>query len=153
MVSSYLVYIFSISAGNPASSDYVKQELRAVVSGRAAAAANSGGGNGVPGGGGAGGGNGPGGGSGGIPGGLRVATPQSPLGPQTPQGSMQHGTNNTNPMTMGGQQPQTSNSAGGGNGPNSGSAGVVGSSSSGGGVNSMLQSPDPTIGFSFDTRK
>ncbi|XP_061397016.1 serine-rich adhesin for platelets, partial [Musca vetustissima] len=154
-----------LPAGNPASSDYVKQELRAVVSGRAAAAANSGGGNGVPGGGS---GN-PGGGAVGIPGGLRVATPQSPLGgPQTPQGGgggagggpMQHGTNNTNPMaamTQQQQQPQTPNSnvvgGAGGNGPNNAS-GVVGSSStSSGGVTSMLHSsPDPTMGFSFDTQ-
>ncbi|XP_058974349.1 serine-rich adhesin for platelets-like isoform X2 [Musca domestica] len=146
-----------LPAGNPASSDYVKQELRAVVSGRAAAAANSGGGNGVPGGGGNSGNPG-----GGIPGGLRVGTPQSPLGAQTPQGGVgvpgsmqQHGTNHTNPMAMTQQQqqqqqqPQTPSS---GNGSTN-SSGVVGSSSTSGGVASMLHSsPDPTMSFSFDTQ-
>ncbi|XP_058985901.1 serine-rich adhesin for platelets isoform X2 [Musca domestica] len=144
------------TAGNPASSDYVKQELRAVVSGRAAAAANSGGVNGVPGGGGNSGNPG-----GGIPGGLRVGTPQSPLGAQTPQGGVgvpgsmqQHGTNHTNPMAMTQQQqqqqqPQTPSS---GNGSTN-SSGVVGSSSTSGGVASMLHSsPDPTMSFSFDTQ-
>ncbi|XP_073823814.1 basic helix-loop-helix family member taiman isoform X2 [Musca autumnalis] len=144
-----------LPAGNPASSDYVKQELRAVVSGRAAAAANSGGGNGVPGG-------GSGNPGGGIPGGLRVGTPQSPLGgPQTPQG-VQHGTNNTNPMAMTQQQqqqqqPQTPNSnvgVGGGNGAvGSSNNNNSSTSGSGGGVTSMLHSsPDPTMGFSFDSQ-
>ncbi|XP_065358468.1 homeotic protein female sterile [Calliphora vicina] len=132
-----------LPAGNPASSDYVKQELRAVVSGRAAAAANSGG-NGVPGGGS---GNGPGGGAG-IPSGLRVATPQSPHVPQTSQGPML-GTNSSNSMVMTQQQqqqhPQTSISSG--NVTNNSS---VGSSTGNGSTLLNTPGPDPTMGFNFD---
>ncbi|XP_037813441.1 serine-rich adhesin for platelets [Lucilia sericata] len=133
-----------LPAGNPASSDYVKQELRAVVSGRAAAAANSGG-NGVPGGG-----NGPGGG--GIPSGLRVATPQSPHGPQTSQGPML-GTNSTNSMAMTQQQqPQTSISSGNVSNNSTVVASSAGNGSGGSNINNALLNtpPDPTMGFSFD---
>ncbi|KAI8115207.1 Nuclear receptor coactivator 2 [Lucilia cuprina] len=135
------------TAGNPASSDYVKQELRAVVSGRAAAAANSGG-NGVPGGG-----NGSGGG--GIPSGLRVATPQSPHGPQTSQGPML-GTNSTNSMAMTQQQqPQTSISSGNVSNNSIVAASSAGNGSGGSNINNALLNtpPDPTMGFSFDPRK
>lgn len=136
------LYFFGFLAGNPAnSSDFVKQELRAVVSGRAAAAANAGA-TGIPGGG------------VGITSGLRVTTPQSPLGPQTPQGTTMLGANSTNPMAMSQQQQtqsQTPNSVvssvtGGNN------AGNVGSSSGSG--NSLLNTAsDPTLGFNFDARK
>ncbi|XP_054744947.1 nuclear receptor coactivator 3 isoform X4 [Anastrepha obliqua] len=137
-----------LPAGNTAnSSDFVKQELRAVVSVRAqqqAAAAGgssaSAGGNGVPGGGGGNGGGSNGGSVG--PSGLRISgTPQSPLS-NTQPGSMSGGSagglNSTNPLSM--QQQQQSGSHGAG---------------SGGGVgqNSLLSTPtDPTINFSFDTQ-
>ncbi|XP_053960234.1 nuclear receptor coactivator 3 isoform X2 [Anastrepha ludens] len=136
------------TAGNTAnSSDFVKQELRAVVSVRAqqqAAAAGgssaSAGGNGVPGGGGGNGGGSNGGSVG--PSGLRISgTPQSPLS-NTQPGSMSGGSagglNSTNPLSM--QQQQQSGPHGAG---------------SGGGVgqNSLLSTPtDPTINFSFDTQ-
>ncbi|KAM7353185.1 basic helix-loop-helix family member taiman isoform 2-T3 [Cochliomyia hominivorax] len=136
-----------LPACNPASSDYVKQELRAVVSGRAAAAANSSG-NGVPGGGS---GNGPGvsGGSG-MPSGLRVGTPQSPHGSQTSQGSML-GTNATNSMAMPQQQqPQTPLSSSG-NVSNNPSVGSSTGSGSGNINNALLNTPpDPTMDFGFD---
>ena len=132
-----------ILAGNPASSEYVKQELRAVVSGRAAAAANSGGNN-APG---VGTGSGPGSN---IPTGLRVSTPQSPHGSQTSQGPLL-GTNSTNPISMAQQQSQTSKSVG-----NVSNTSGVGSSAGSGSsnTNSLLNTPpDPTLGFSFDARK
>ncbi|XP_050340124.1 nuclear receptor coactivator 2 isoform X9 [Bactrocera neohumeralis] len=120
--------------GNAAnSSDFVKQELRAVVSGRAqqqAAAAGgagaSSGGNGVPGGG---------GGNGG-PGGLRItSTPQSPLssaqqGPMS--GGNSGGLNSTNSLSM--QQHQS------------------GSIGTGVSQNALLNTPDPSMNFSFDAQ-
>nr|XP_036216092.1 nuclear receptor coactivator 2 isoform X7 [Bactrocera oleae]XP_036216093.1 nuclear receptor coactivator 2 isoform X7 [Bactrocera oleae] len=120
--------------GNAAnSSDFVKQELRAVVSVRAqqqAAAAGgagaSSGGNGVPGGG---------GGNGG-PGGLRItSTPQSPLS-SAQQGPMSGGTsgglNSTNSLSM--QQHQS------------------GSIGTGVSQNALLNTPDPSMNFSFDAQ-
>ncbi|XP_050340125.1 nuclear receptor coactivator 2 isoform X10 [Bactrocera neohumeralis] len=123
-----------LPAGNAAnSSDFVKQELRAVVSGRAqqqAAAAGgagaSSGGNGVPGGG---------GGNGG-PGGLRItSTPQSPLssaqqGPMS--GGNSGGLNSTNSLSM--QQHQS------------------GSIGTGVSQNALLNTPDPSMNFSFDAQ-
>ncbi|XP_069963383.1 nuclear receptor coactivator 2 isoform X5 [Bactrocera oleae] len=122
------------AAGNAAnSSDFVKQELRAVVSVRAqqqAAAAGgagaSSGGNGVPGGG---------GGNGG-PGGLRItSTPQSPLS-SAQQGPMSGGTsgglNSTNSLSM--QQHQS------------------GSIGTGVSQNALLNTPDPSMNFSFDAQ-
>ncbi|XP_018788212.1 PREDICTED: nuclear receptor coactivator 3 isoform X2 [Bactrocera latifrons] len=120
--------------GNAAnSSDFVKQELRNVVSVRAqqqAAAAGgagaSSGGNGVPGGG---------GGNGG-PGGLRItSTPQSPLssaqqGPMS--GSNSGGLNSTNSLSM--QQHQS------------------GSIGTGVSQNALLNTPDPSMNFSFDAQ-
>nr|XP_036216089.1 nuclear receptor coactivator 2 isoform X4 [Bactrocera oleae] len=123
-----------LPAGNAAnSSDFVKQELRAVVSVRAqqqAAAAGgagaSSGGNGVPGGG---------GGNGG-PGGLRItSTPQSPLS-SAQQGPMSGGTsgglNSTNSLSM--QQHQS------------------GSIGTGVSQNALLNTPDPSMNFSFDAQ-
>ncbi|XP_049311165.1 nuclear receptor coactivator 2 isoform X3 [Bactrocera dorsalis] len=121
-------------AGNAAnSSDFVKQELRAIVSGRAqqqAAAAGgagaSSGGNGVPGGGG-----------GNVgPGGLRItSTPQSPLssaqqGPMS--GGNSGGLNSTNSLSM--QQHQS------------------GSIGTGVSQNALLNTPDPSMNFSFDAQ-
>ncbi|XP_011181235.2 nuclear receptor coactivator 2 isoform X4 [Zeugodacus cucurbitae] len=123
------------AAGNAAnSSDFVKQELRAVVSVRAqqqAAAAGgagaSSGGNGVPGGG---------GGNGG-PGGLRItSTPQSPLssaqqGPMS--GGSSGGLNSTNSLSM--QQHQS------------------GSIGTGVSQNTLLNTPpDPSMNFTFDAQ-
>lgn len=114
-----------MTAGN-VNSDFVKQELRAVVSVRAhqAAAAATGGGVGV------------GVGVGGAGVAQRGQTPQSPL---------QQG-----PMIGGG-----GGGGGGvsGNSTNSmGNATPTGSSSSSG--NPMLNTPpDPTLGFSFETRE
>ncbi|XP_049311199.1 nuclear receptor coactivator 2 isoform X11 [Bactrocera dorsalis] len=120
--------------GNAAnSSDFVKQELRAIVSGRAqqqAAAAGgagaSSGGNGVPGGGG-----------GNVgPGGLRItSTPQSPLssaqqGPMS--GGNSGGLNSTNSLSM--QQHQS------------------GSIGTGVSQNALLNTPDPSMNFSFDAQ-
>nr|AFI80737.1 Taiman [Bactrocera dorsalis] len=120
--------------GNAAnSSDFVKQELRAIVSGRAqqqAAAAGgagaSSGGNGVPGGGG-----------GNVgPGGLRItSTPQSPLssaqqGPMS--GGNSGGLNSTNSLSM--QQHQS------------------GSIGTGVSQNALLNTPDPSKNFSFDAQ-
>ncbi|XP_049311191.1 nuclear receptor coactivator 2 isoform X10 [Bactrocera dorsalis] len=123
-----------LPAGNAAnSSDFVKQELRAIVSGRAqqqAAAAGgagaSSGGNGVPGGGG-----------GNVgPGGLRItSTPQSPLssaqqGPMS--GGNSGGLNSTNSLSM--QQHQS------------------GSIGTGVSQNALLNTPDPSMNFSFDAQ-
>jgi len=104
-------------AGGNANSEFVKQELRAVVSVRAqqAAAAATGGG---------------GGGGGGVA--QRGQTPQSPLQQGAViggVGGIVGGANSTN--TMGNVTPTGS-----------------------GNVNSMLNTPpDPTLGFSFETRE
>lgn len=127
------------AAGNASnSSDFVKQELRAVVSVRAQQAAAAGragmstGGNGVSGGG---------GGNVGS-GGLRVSsTPQSPLN-SAQQGSMSGvgagGMSSANPLGM--QQQQA------------GALGPGGGNTTG--PNSLLNTPpDPSMNFNFDTRE
>ncbi|XP_037959315.1 neurogenic protein mastermind-like [Teleopsis dalmanni] len=159
------------TAGNTSnSSEFVKQELRAVVSGRAqqqnaaaaaaaAAAANASGagGNGVPGGG---------GNNGGVtgnvvPGGLRAITPQSPLsgmGPMIGGNASNCGGNNVNANTLASlQQQQTGNNGGGGgscgNGPSGGNGVTVGGNGCGNNSNSLLHTPpDPTMNFNFDAQ-
>ncbi|XP_017469858.1 PREDICTED: nuclear receptor coactivator 2 isoform X1 [Rhagoletis zephyria] len=137
-----------LPAGNASnSSEFVKQELRAVVSVRAqqqAAAAGgtgaSAGGNGVPGGGG-------GGGNSVGPSGLRISTtPQSPIG-NAQQGPISsggaNGINITNSINLQQQQQQPQQQ------PVSLGAGSGGGTSQ----NSLLNTPpDPTMNFSFDTQ-
>ncbi|XP_067620107.1 nuclear receptor coactivator 2 isoform X2 [Eurosta solidaginis] len=127
------------------SSDFVKQELRAVVSVRAqqhaAAAGGAGtstGGNGVPG-------SGVGSGNGGPigPGGMRInTTPQSPLSNHQ-QGSLGSGgsgggMNSTNHLSM--QQQQQTVSIGTGNSSSSGQSSLLNAQ------------PDTSINFNFDTQ-